>query len=243
MENQPRQEKKPLFSAVFRYSQRLPMDACMPILPVMAKQPYRSSLKWLKGSEIPATRRCDVPGCREAGDHRAPRSRDNLNDYYWFCLEHVREYNQKWDFYAGMSAWDIENSQRSAHTWDRPTWRMGCNPHAERDLREKVMRDFGLNGGAYSEYQRAEQEKQWRREQRAAHSEAARAEIDALAVLDLEPPVEFEAIKARYKKLVKLHHPDANGGSAEAEEKLKTINEAYTVLKTAFSSLGERMEA
>ena len=53
----------------------------------------------------------------------------------------------------------------------------------------------------------------------------------AFAVLDLEPPVEFKAVKARYKELVKRHHPDANGGDRAAEERLKTINEAYTVLK------------
>ena len=58
----------------------------------------------------------------------------------------------------------------------------------------------------------------------------------ALSVLDLTTPVEFAAIKARYIALVKEHHPDANGGSKDSEEKLKSINLAFGVLKTSFGS-------
>ena len=57
----------------------------------------------------------------------------------------------------------------------------------------------------------------------------------ALAALDLRPPVDFSEIKARYKSLVKRHHPDANGGSREAEERLKSINRAYSILKAAMA--------
>jgi len=31
-------------------------------------------------------------------------------EYYWFCLEHVREYNQAWDYFKGMNP---EASKRS----------------------------------------------------------------------------------------------------------------------------------
>ena len=34
----------------------------------------------------------------------------------------------------------------------------------------------------------------------------------ALSVFDLSLPVTLVEVKARYKTLVKLHHPDANGG-------------------------------
>ncbi len=53
----------------------------------------------------------------------------------------------------------------------------------------------------------------------------------ALAVLEVGPPITRDRIKARYKALVKLYHPDANGGAKEAEERLKLINEAYETLK------------
>ena len=55
---------------------------------------------------------------------------------------------------------------------------------------------------------------------------------EALRVLDLAPGASFEEVKARYKALAKLHHPDANGGDKAAEERLKSINQAYTLLKS-----------
>ena len=69
----------------------------------------RGSRKSVRTTESPSAnlRVCEHPGCAEAGEFRAPRSRENLNQYRWFCLEHVREYNSKWDFYAGMSEDEI----------------------------------------------------------------------------------------------------------------------------------------
>jgi curved DNA-binding protein CbpA len=51
-----------------------------------------------------------------------------------------------------------------------------------------------------------------------------------MAVLDLEPGFTLVELKARYKTLVKRHHPDRHGGDRDAEERLKAINEAYTYL-------------
>ena len=61
-------------------------------------------------------------------------------------------------------------------------------------------------------------------------------EEEALAELDLEPPVDFARIKARYRELAKIHHPDINGGDKTAEETLKRINRAYSVLKTSYGA-------
>ena len=51
-----------------------------------------------------------------------------------------------------------------------------------------------------------------------------------MAILDLRPPVTTDQIKRRYKELVKLYHPDANGGDKVAEEKFKQISIAYATL-------------
>jgi DnaJ-domain-containing protein 1 len=59
-------------------------------------------------------------------------------------------------------------------------------------------------------------------------------EAAALRVLGLTPPIQYAAIRARYIELVKQHHPDANGGDKEAEERLKAINQALVVLKAAY---------
>lgn len=70
-------------------------------------------------------RPCDYPGCPEAGLYKAPRSRDRLHDYYWFCLDHVRDYNAQWDFLKGLSSDEIEEQIRLATVWNRPTWPLG----------------------------------------------------------------------------------------------------------------------
>src|SRR6202030_134192 len=65
-------------------------------------------------------------------------------------------------------------------------------------------------------------------------SRALSAREQALAVFEIEPPFTLVRLKARYKALVKLHHPDAHGGDKAAEEKLKIINQAYATLKASY---------
>jgi len=66
-----------------------------------------------------------MPSCTAAGGYRAPKSRTSLNEYHWFCLEHVRAYNASWDFYKGMTPSQIEAQTRSDTGWQRPTWPLG----------------------------------------------------------------------------------------------------------------------
>ncbi|WP_207483445.1 J domain-containing protein [Arenibaculum pallidiluteum] len=176
----------------------------------------------------PAPRCCDANGCAAAGEYRAPKARDKLNDYFWFCLDHVREYNKAWDYYAGMSADQIERHVRLDTTWQRPTWPMGSWQARERALREEAMRQrqYGFRTGREEDEEDAPPRRPSMRT----------AEQEALATLALVPPVTFEQIKARYRELVKRHHPDANGGAREAEERLKQINLAYTTLKTSYGA-------
>jgi curved DNA-binding protein CbpA len=54
-------------------------------------------------------------------------------------------------------------------------------------------------------------------------------------VLDLTLPVSLAEVKKQYKQLVKRHHPDANGGDKDAEERLKSINEAYATLRSSLA--------
>jgi curved DNA-binding protein CbpA len=174
----------------------------------------------------PPVRVCDHPDCVNGGDFRAPKSRLNLRDYYWFCLEHVRAYNAAWNFYAGMSASEIEAEIRHDTVWQRPSWRLGDRhgPAASARLRDPLG-VFG-NGANHA------------RGQSTGRSEAERrmlsARDQALAVFAIDPPFTPSRLKARYKALVKLHHPDAHGGDKAAEEKLKVINQAYATLKAVY---------
>jgi len=189
-----------------------------------------------KADPRPLERACDVPGCKETGEFRAPKARNKLDQHYWFCLEHVRQYNAAWDYYAGMSIDEIEAHRRADQTWRRPSWPLGGQKQGH-NIRFDLFDGMGIlddielaganrvNGGGKG--------KGNGRDSAAGRAAAALAEAArrALAVRDLDPPVDFAIIKARYKELVKRHHPDANGGDKAAEERLKVINEAFTVLK------------
>ena len=57
--------------------------------------------------------------------------------------------------------------------------------------------------------------------------------LKALFTLELDANATVTTIKARYKELVKRHHPDANGGDRSSEEKLREIIQAYNYLRSA----------
>ncbi len=55
-------------------------------------------------------------------------------------------------------------------------------------------------------------------------------EKDYYAVLGVAPGASEKELSRAYKKLAKQHHPDANAGNPEAEERFKEVNAAYDVL-------------
>src|SRR5690348_11270225 len=170
----------------------------------------------------PPLRACDHPGCAAAGDFRAPRSRASLGAYYWFCLDHVRAYNAAWNYYAGMSAREIEAEIRHDTVWQRPTWPLGARVGVHLGMRFQDFGLFDLEEGAAN----------GRQQQSARPSRRPLSQQEqALLIFDLEPPFTLGGLKTRYKQLVKLHHPDAHGGDKAAEERLKVINQAYSTLK------------
>jgi len=175
-----------------------------------------------------AFRCCDANGCSAEGIHRAPKSRDRLNEHYWFCLDHVRLYNRSWDYCAGLSEAEIEAMIRRDTIWQRPTWPLGAWQQRERDLRARVRRDY------FEEEPASRSGAGTRRDAGQEHPAASTPMDEALRALDLEPPVSFTQVKARYRALVKIHHPDANGGDKASEERLKAINHAYNTLKGSF---------
>jgi hypothetical protein len=182
-------------------------------------------------ADAPA-RTCDHPGCLAGGEFRAPKSRLQLQDYYWFCLDHVRAYNSAWNYYAGMSDGEVEAEVRHDTVWQRPSWRLGAR-HGP-GYAERIRDYFGVfSGGPGRSHDPGR-----RNGQRAgdAAQRAGSAREQALAVFEIEPPFTPVRLKARYKALVKLHHPDAHGGDKAAEEKLKIINQAYATLKAGYFS-------
>lgn len=177
--------------------------------------PYRKPRAYAPDPDAPG-QHCDAPDCPLTGEYRAPKSRTNLREFYWFCLDHVREYNASWDYYQGMSPGEIEAQLRSDTSWQRPSWplgRLGATHRMEQTLEDAMHFTFGAKS--------AEPPK----------PKAPPELREALEVLGLAWPVTMATVKSTYKKLAKRHHPDANGGNKASEEILKTINLAYATLR------------
>lgn len=154
---------------------------------------------------------CNVPGCTNPGDFRAPRSRDNPRDFQWLCEDHIVEFNKRWDYFRGMNEDQIYAFQRDASYGHRPTWRidqLGANPTA------KLEEAFGRMFSDSPNYK--------------ANAKPINArDKEALATLDLEHPSDKAGIKKQYRALALKYHPDANGGSPAAAETFKKITRAY----------------
>jgi len=174
---------------------------------------------------------CEWPGCKNKGSHRAPKGR--TREYWHFCLDHVREYNQSYNYFSGMNAEAVARYQKDALTGHRPTWKMGANGGvkkgaADADL-DGAFDPFSMfneiNGRTGS---RPGPEAQPKTETRKVMN----AERKALQVMGLGPDATLADVKVKYKALVKQHHPDANGGDRSTEDRLIEIIKAYNYLKT-----------
>ncbi|HEY4199077.1 MAG TPA: J domain-containing protein [Devosiaceae bacterium] len=180
---------------------------------------------------------CAWEGCDQPGVYKAPKGNRAEGQYHNFCLEHVRHYNTAYNFFAGMDADDIENHvSRSAQTDGRPTWGMGTKPGAGPSAKTRAQPRTHARGErfhdplhVFARYARA-QAREPAKEHRRNLLEPDRR---AFETLGLEGSAKSEDIKKAYKALVKLHHPDANGGDRSSEDRLRAIITAYTHLKNA----------
>ncbi len=176
---------------------------------------------------------CEKPGCGLSGAFRAPKGRGREGQYWRFCLDHVREYNASYNYFAGMSDEAVAAFQKDSIVGHRPTWAMGVNP-AGRAAPERggAPRDWAyfdplgiLRGEGLNEARRAAPEPPRRR-----YSEVVQRALDTLG---LDEAADAAAIKAQYKALVKKFHPDAHGGDRSFEDRLRDIIRAHDTLKAA----------
>jgi hypothetical protein len=176
-----------------------------------------------------SVRLCEHEGCRNPGEFRAPKGRGREGQFWHFCLEHVRDYNKTYNYFAGLPDDAVGAYQRDAATGHRPTWTMGVNPWAKKrgaDPGPEVQDGFGFfdDGlGLKGTHKAPEPEKK----------RLKLLERRALEALDLPETANGAEIKTRYKTLVKRLHPDANGGDRSSEDKLRAIIQAYNTLRSA----------
>ncbi len=172
-------------------------------------------------------RKCEFAGCAGFGDHPAPKTKHNVggnnstDKYYYFCLNHVREYNKNWDYFKGMSENEIYSWQKQASLGHRPTWKHQIDPNAAEAVISHRLDAMFSNEGFSTETVGVND-----------FSDMLLSDRDrkALELFELKHPATKDVIKKQYKKLVKSYHPDVNRGSKQAEEHFKKITEAYEYL-------------
>ena len=181
-----------------------------------------------------ATPACAWEGCDQPGEYRAPKANHKEGDYHNFCLEHVRHYNHAFNFFSGMSAKETEERvSRWAQTDGRPSWGFGAKASAagprmpRRDPKDPNKR-FSDPLHVFARYARA----QARGPQPERVVPLHENDRQALEALGFQGRPKSDEIKQAYKRLVKLHHPDANGGNKASEDRLRAIIAAYSHLKT-----------
>ena len=173
---------------------------------------------------------CQWKGCQAAGSYRAPMGRGREGQYYRFCLDHVRQFNASYNYFEGWSTADVEAFQKDAVIGHRPTWKTGLHTGGWSTRGGTSFRD-GYGRG----FQDPHSLFGWRgRNGEGAERRRLRPlERKSLEALDLAEGADRAQIKARFKELVKRHHPDANGGDKRSENRLREIIQAYNYLKQA----------
>jgi curved DNA-binding protein CbpA len=173
---------------------------------------------------------CQWKGCDKPGLHKAPKGRGRDGEYFQFCVDHVRQYNQEYNYFDGMSDAEVNNFRKDALTGHRPTWKTGANAwaHGTRDGARTAEAEACVHASTERVTRKARSS---RTETSTFRRQLKPLERKSLRVLDLGDEAKREDIKARFKELVKIHHPDANGGDSRSEEKLREILQAYNYLK------------
>ena len=177
---------------------------------------------------------CAWEGCDQPGIYKAPKGHRFEGQYHHFCLEHVRHYNTAFNFFADMS-----EKEREAHLYNtsqtdgRPSWGLGTKPGAyngprmpKRDPNSRAKR-FSDPLHIWARYARANARGPAPERTIKMHENDRRA----FETLGFKTSAKSDKIKRAYKALVKIHHPDANGGDKTSEDRLRSIIAAYTHLK------------
>lgn len=189
------------------------------------KKKRRSGRRGMSGAFETSQRVCEHPGCEEAGQYRAPRAPDVLDDFRWFCREHVREYNLKWNFFEGTTEAEMEAQLDRDRVWDRPTrpfkksteeraWaRLGIeDPH--QVLGQNATRNPGRNGAG-------------------GGRKLPPTERRAIEILEAKDSMTKAEIRKTYKALIKVLHPDMNGGDRSDEERLQEVVWAWDQIRVS----------
>jgi hypothetical protein len=172
---------------------------------------------------------CAHPGCTEPGEFRAPAGDgrrpdfDGPGDWRWLCLDHVRAFNDRYNYFSGMSPEEIEAAQTSYGGWDRQTRAFSVNgapPPRWADFHDPL--------DAIGARFRRDPETS----QRGDGRELSGQDRKFLRILGLGIDADRRRLRQRYAELLRRYHPDHNGGDRGHEKALQAVIEAYTQLRS-----------
>lgn len=180
---------------------------------------------------IPRDERCAIAGCPHPGEFRAPLSHrpslDGPQPWRWLCLEHVREFNASYDYFAGMSAEQIYAAQSPMHGWESESRTFRAAGSADLPPRWADFKDPIDAIGARFRQRMDEARSEAKDRARGIDPEVRRA----FTTLELEMGADRRSIRMAYSRLVRMYHPDRNGGDRRHEAKLQSVIAAYNRLK------------
>jgi hypothetical protein len=162
---------------------------------------------------------CDWTNCKETGSYKAPIDRDNSRKFRLLCLDHIKAFNKKWNYFENMSDQQIEFFVKSDLTWHKSTKSFGSSDNFFNILWNNALEDK-LNifkSSSFNEFKK---------------TKLTSTDRDALDIMNLKYDAKWEEIHMKFKTLVKKYHPDKNLGSNKFEDILKKITLAYSQLKT-----------
>ena len=191
-----------------------------------AKKKNPRGKRGMSGAFETSKRVCEHPGCDLPGQYRAPRSPDHLDEFKWFCKDHVREYNLKWNFFDGATEEEMDEQIEKDRVWERETKPMGTKDEQRAWARLGVddpHQVLGANATQNPGKSITGTRKLPPTERRA---------IDILEAKDHWTKAE---IRKSYKKLIKVLHPDMNGGDRSQEDQLQEVRWAWDQIKDSRS--------
>ncbi|OWU84068.1 molecular chaperone DnaJ [Oceanicola sp. 22II-s10i] len=186
-----------------------------------AKKRTTRGRRGMTGASDTSTRVCEHEGCEEAGQYRAPKAPDVLDDFYWFCRDHVREYNLKWNFFDGTTEAEMNAQMSKDRVWDRQTKPMG-DPEARAWARLGIEDPHQVLGANAT------------RNPGKSNGGGRRLppkERQAIEILDAKDHWTKAEVRKAYKALIKVLHPDMNGGDRSQEEQLQQVVWAWDQIK------------
>ncbi|WP_380058380.1 DnaJ domain-containing protein [Falsihalocynthiibacter sp. SS001] len=177
----------------------------------------------MSGAFETSTRQCEHAGCEEGGKYRAPRSPDHLDEYYWFCKEHVREFNLKWNYFDNATEEEIDEQVDSDRVWNRKT-----KPLGKKSAEQRAWERLGVDDPhqVLGENATRNPGKSITGTRRLPPTERK-----AIEILEAKDHWTKAEIRKTYKKLIKILHPDMNGGDRSDEERLQEVVWAWDQIK------------